>query len=338
MPGNKDIQVSLDDAQAASEAALVANGLGPVHAAATARSIIAAEADGNRAVGLAHLLDYCDALKAGRVGGAAPVVEQQGCVVRIDANGGFPFLGVDLAWPGLVDAARAQGVAILSLRNGYTCGALGYFARRLADGGLVGLVAANAGPAVMPASGGRTPVFCTNPLAFAAPCGDEIVAIDQSSTESAIVAIQQAADAGEPIPEGWAVDAGGAPTTDPAAALGGSLLPFGGARGANIALMVEILAAGLTGGNWSADAPAFNSGNACPGVGLLIVAIEPGQSFVDGRPGGFARHGQRLLDLLQRDAGVYIPGLAKSANAKRAGKTGLRVDPAVWAKVQAEAG
>ncbi len=102
----------------------------------------------------------------------------------------------------------------------------------------------------MAASGGRRPVFCTNPIAFAAPLpeGGALV-FDQSTAASSLVGIRQAASDGRPIPEGWALDSSGNPTTDPQAALSGTLLAFGGRRGANIALMVELLAAGLTGAN-----------------------------------------------------------------------------------------
>src|SRR3546814_10585863 len=87
------------------------------------------------------------------------------------------------------------------------------------------------------------------------------------------------AEAGREIPEGWALDPAGHPTTDARAALAGSLLPFGGARGANIALMVELLAAGLTGANWSREAPPFNKGAKSPGAGLFILAIDPLAGF-----------------------------------------------------------
>jgi (2R)-3-sulfolactate dehydrogenase (NADP+) len=98
------------------------------------------------------------------------------------------------------------------------------------------------------------------------------------------------------------VDADGQPTTDPHAALRGALLAFGGARGANIALMVEVMAAGLSGANWALDAPSFTSGKSSPGAGLLVIAVTPALLAPD-----FA---QRLRLQLNRLAklGVHIPG------------------------------
>src|SRR3546814_8093250 len=133
----------------------------------------------------------------------------------------------------------------------------------------------------MVAQGGKARVFCTVPLSVAVPTGDETPAllIDQSSSSASLASLRASAEAGREIPEGWALDPAGHPTTDARAALAGSLLPFGGARGANIALMVELLAAGLTGANWSKDAPPFNKGSASPGAGLFILAIKPAAGF-----------------------------------------------------------
>lgn len=329
------IRISIEDAQSTCEAALARHGASLDHSAATARSVVVAEAEGNRVVGLAHLFDYCAALAEGRADGRAePEIERAaGNVIRVDAHAGLPHLGLERAWDELVATAHATGTAILALRNGYTCGGLGYFARRLAgEAGLAALVAANAGPAVMPASGGRRPVFCTNPIAFAMPSesGGSIV-IDQSSTAGAMVGIRQALEAGRPIPSGWALDRDGKPTSDPAAALEGLLLPFGGARGGNIALMVELMAAGLTGGNWSHRAAAYNAGSRSPGVGLFILAIDPRAA---GGPQAPLRVDE-LLAVLRQEEGVHVPGLAKGARAEAARRDGIEVAAELWRRVVA---
>ena len=331
------ITVSFNEALAAAVAALKAAGASPEHAAATARALVTAEAEGNSGVGLRHLFTYRDALAAGRIrGDAVPIVEAvTDSLTRVDAAEGLPQLGVERAWARLVAGAGAHGMAILALRNGYPCGALGYFARKLAEGhGLAALVAANAGPAVMPASGGSKRVFCTNPLAFAVPTGDgsPALVIDQASSNASLASIRAAAEAGRELPEGWALDPAGHPTTDARAALAGSLLPFGGARGANIALMVELLAAGLTGANWSLEAPPFNKGARSPGAGLFILAIDPLAGF----------HGrlQGWLDAVRSDAvqsggGAYLPGLAKGEALDHARHRGVAVDAELWARVKA---
>ena len=337
---NAKITVSFNEALAAAVAALKAAGASAEHAGATARALVTAEAEGNSGVGLRHLFTYRDALAAGRIrGDAVPVVEAAtDSLTRVDAAEGLPQLGVERAWARLVEGAEANGLALLALRNGYPCGALGYFARKLAEGhGLAALVAANAGPAVMPASGGSRRVFCTNPLAFAVPTGEAesgapALVIDQASTNASLASIRAAAEAGRELPEGWALDPAGHPTTDARAALAGSLLPFGGARGANIALMVELLAAGLTGANWSQDAPPFNKGAKSPGAGLFILAISP--------LAGFHRRLQDWLDAVQSDAvqsggGAYLPGLAKGEALDHARHRGFAVDAELWRKIKA---
>ena len=332
-----EITVSFNEALAAAVAALKAAGASPEHAAATARAVVTAEAEGNRGVGLKHLFTYRDALTAGRIAGAAePAVEEvTEAVTRVDAAEGLPHLGFERALPRFAAAGERLGLAMLALRNGYPCGALGYFARRIAEGhGLLALVAANAGPALMAASGGKLPVYCTNPLAFAVPTDFEgpngeapALVIDQSSSNASLAKIRAYAEAGREIPEGWGLDPAGNPTTDARAALAGSLLPFGGARGANIALMVEMLAAGVTGANWSKDAPPFNKGRASPGAGLFILAVNPAA--------GFHLHLHDWLEAVKADEGAYLPGLAKGEALLHAERRGFTVDADLWTAVKA---
>ena len=166
-------------------------------------------------------------------------------------------------------------MALFTQRNAFTCGSLSYFVGRLAERGLAAIAATN-GPPLLAGSGSTKPVFCTNPMAFGAPvAGGPPLIIDQSSSATAFVNIRAAANAGKSIPPGWALDAEGAPTTDPFAAMKGALLAFGGGRGANIALMVEVLSAGFNGANWSLDAPPFGVGAEGPGTGMTVIALAP---------------------------------------------------------------
>ena len=218
-------------------------------------------------------------------------------------------------------------MAVFSQRNSFTCGALGYFAGRLAESGLVSIAATN-GPALIAGAGSTKPVYCTNPLAFAAPqAGGPPLLIDQSSSETAFVNIRKAASAGQSIPAGWALDSEGKPTTDARAAVKGALLAFGGNRGANIALMVEVLSAGLSGANWSLDAPSFTKGSESPGTGLFVLAIEPavfGPNF-----------GMRMRAQLERLSfyGVHIPGMGKSEARRRSAHEGITIPTAVYRRI-----
>ena len=163
-------------------------------------------------------------------------------------------------------AAHRYGLAVFAQQRAFTCGPLGWFTERLADAGLVAVATAVA-PAVLAAGPGTGRVFGTNPMAYSVPRpGRPPLTVDQASSSTAFVSVRDAAAQGTPLPEGWAVDADGRPTTDPEAALAGALLPFGGYKGANIALLVELLSS-MAGGNWAMDAPPWDTGSRSPRSG-----------------------------------------------------------------------
>lgn len=314
------VRLNLDEAVSLCEQAAIAAGASEEAATALARSAVAAEAKGVKAVGLSHFLDYLDALDAGRIDGRAePVITRPALALYVsDAKGGAAHTGFDRVFTDLAKSARLFGVTIFAQRNAYTCGELGYFTGRLANEGLVSFAATN-GPALLAGAGGAKPVYCTNPMSFAAPVeGSAPLVIDQSSSATAFVSIREAAEEGREIPEGWALDAKGKPTTDPAEAMKGALLAFGGNRGANIALMVEVLAAGLSGANWSLDAPSFTEGHESPGTGLFVLAIEPKLIDPD-----FASRLKAQLDRLAFDYRVHIPGVARGKAGMLAKALGL---------------
>ncbi|MGI5472903.1 Ldh family oxidoreductase [Streptomyces sp. CA-132043] len=241
--------------------ALRAAGEEPEAARILARAVVDAERAGNPAVGVAHLFDYLESYRAGRITpGATPDVSRvtPSCLVA-DARDGLAQVAFEAAAPALFDAAEEAGIAALWIRRSYTCGELGHYARRAAERGLAAVACANS-PALMTLGGSGSAVLGTNPLAYAFPrAGEPPLVIDQASSQTAYVNVRRAADAGEPIPAGWAVGPDGTATTDASAALAGALLPFGGHRGGNIALLVELLAT-LAGGTFSVDAPPFDSG------------------------------------------------------------------------------
>jgi (2R)-3-sulfolactate dehydrogenase (NADP+) len=315
------IRLSIAALESLCREAALAVGASADAAASLAGATIAAEAEGNRAIGLAHLPFYLDALVQGRIDGKAePLIEHPlPSVIHVDARGGTAHLGYDRSHEQLIHAARTFGIGLFAQKNAYTCGSLGTFAQRLADEGLVALAATN-GPPLMTVPGGRGPVYCTNPLAFAAPMADgDTLLIDQASSQTAYVKVREAAERGDVLPEGWAIDQAGRPTTDPEAALKGALLAFGGERGANIALMVEVLSAGLTGANWSLDAPSITLGNRSPGTGLVVIAIEP-KAFGPGFEDRLATQARRL-----QTEGVHVPGRSKAAARRRAASDGVVV-------------
>ena len=188
---------------------------------ATAESLIdatiSAERFGRAEVGFFHFVDYLDGMSCGRIRGDArpQITFPLPAVVAVDANDGIAQLGFDLAYDEVVLRARQFGIALFTQKNSFTAGELGYFVRRLAKDGLVGLAATN-GPPLLAASAGRRGVYCTNPLAVGAPSADPEgpIVIDQASSITSYVNVALAAAEGKAIPHGWATDAEGIPTTD----------------------------------------------------------------------------------------------------------------------------
>jgi (2R)-3-sulfolactate dehydrogenase (NADP+) len=327
---DNDISLTFDEALVLCRDAAMALGASHENAHALARSIVAAEADGQPSVGFAHLIDYLDALAAGRIDGKVePVLTRPApAIILSDAGGGIAHTGFDRAFSDIASVARSFGLSLFVQKNAFTCGALGFFAGRLAREGFVALAVTN-GPAIIAPQGATKPVYCTNPLAFAAPRADASpLLIDQSSSATAFVNVRAAAEVGKPIPEGWAIDGEGRPTTDAKAAMNGALLAFGGARGANIALMVEVLAAGLSGANWSLDAPPLGQGSEGPGTGLFVLAIDPklvAPEFEERMAAQSAR--------LSNDYGVHIPGAAKAVARERTAREGLALSKALHRRI-----
>jgi (2R)-3-sulfolactate dehydrogenase (NADP+) len=324
------VTLGLEEARSLCKRAAIAAGANAETAESLTRAMVAAEADGQASVGLAHFLDYLQDLKAGRIRGQAvpEIIRPAPAIVLSDAHSGAAHPGFDLAFDHLVMAAKTCGVAIFSQKNSYTCGSLGYFTGRLAEAGFVSLAATN-GPALVAGSGGTQPVYCTNPMSFAAPQADgPPLLIDQSSSATAFVNVRKAAREGRPIPVGWALDREGRPTTDANEAVKGVLVAFGGERGANIALMVEVLSAGLSGANWSLDAPPFATGPEGPGTGMFVLAIDPQVFGAD-----FAQRMRAQIDRLGGDYGIHIPGLKKAAARRRATEQGISIPEEVYRRI-----
>ncbi|MBP1861150.1 Ldh family oxidoreductase [Rhizobium herbae] len=326
------VTFSLSDAREFAVAALTGAGANAAMAASLAHATVNADARSPSAVGFSHLVDYLESLVAGRINGKAEPLrtDPAPALIHVDADGGIAQLGFDLAFDDLAEKARTFGIALFAQANSYTSGELGDYAFRLAEQGLVGIAATN-GPALIAGSGGGKPVYCTNPLAFAAPRKNGApLLIDQSSSATAFVNIREAAARGEPIPAGWAVDAMGQPTTDAKEAMKGAMIAFGGPRGANIALMVEVLAAGLGGANWSLDAPDFVSGDRTPGSGLTVIAIAP--SLLDE---SFEIRLDAQLTRLSTGYGIHIPGASKFTSFIAARNDGIRLPSALVSRISA---
>ena len=279
--------------------ALRGAGANPGTVDALTRATLYAEERGQSSVGVAHFVDYLDSIRAGRINAQAEPTHRatRAAISLVDADEGIAQLAFDTSFDTLVGQAREAGVAVLSISNSYSGGALSYYVGRLAEAGLVAF-AAGSSAALMSVMGSREAIAGTNPHAFAVPHPSGPRIFDQASSATAWVTIRQAAQEGEELPEGWAVDKQGEPTTDPEAALTGAVLPFGGVKGANIALMVELLSA-LSGGAFAVDAHPFDRGNRSQGVGLFVLVLDP-EAFDP----GFTQRAEEHLTRLNEEHGA----------------------------------
>ncbi|MGO4407444.1 Ldh family oxidoreductase [Bosea sp. RAF48] len=230
-------------------ALLEAAGAPPDNAAVVAEALVDADIEGLASHGLLHLPMYLDRIAGGSVDPRArgEIVADLGSRLTIDAGNGLGQVTAERACEIATARAAAHGVAVVAVRNAFHFGAAGRFARKIALTGQIGIVMANTRP-MLPAPGGVEAVVGNNPLAIAVPTGGEPIALDFAMSAGAMGKIRLAASKGEPIPEGWAQTAQGEPTRDAFEALRGTLLPAAGAKGFGLAVMIDLLAGGLSAG------------------------------------------------------------------------------------------
>ncbi|NIA70938.1 Ldh family oxidoreductase [Pelagibius litoralis] len=325
---------TLAEARDLAVKALVTAGTAEGNALSVATALVAAEADGQKGHGLSRLASYAGQVRTGKVKGAAePQIERlSASAIRVDAGAGFAFPALDCARDALVSMARSQMIAVAAVYNSHHFGQGGYHVERLAEQGLVGLMLGNSPQAIAP-WGGTQGLFGTNPIAMAAPRREAPpLVIDLSLAKVARGKVMAAAKTGQEIPEGWALDAEGRPTRDPEAALAGTMIPMGEAKGAALAMLVEILSATLVGANHGFEASSFFTAEGPPpGVGQLLLAFDP--TPLSG--GGFADRLEILVNALQSQPGARLPGTRRLTAREVAERDGLLVPAAIVAEIKA---
>jgi (2R)-3-sulfolactate dehydrogenase (NADP+) len=302
-------------------------------ARSVARALVGAEADGLKGHGLSRMPTYLAMLKSGKIDRAAVprVTQPRPGVLAIDAACGFAYPAIDVAIERLPALAKQQGIAAAATSRSNHAGACGRHVERLAEQGLIALFFANTPEAIAPWGGTRA-VFGTNPIAFAAPLeGRAPVVIDLALSKVARGNIVAAKQKGEQIPEGWALDKDGRRTTDADAALAGTMIALGDAKGAALALMVEVLAAALVGTHFAFEASSFlDDKGGPPQTGQLIIAIDPagfGHAHFAGRM-------QALAQAIESQEGARLPGLRRMALREKAAREGLNVSDEIWKMLQ----
>ena len=301
------------------------------------QSVLDAECDGIRTVGLNYLPLYCGHLQVGKLNRDAEPRHAQiaPAVLRSEADSGFAHAAFAEAEADFYALTKSQGMAALSIVDSYSAGVVGWFVQRLAAAGLIGIGFANSPSAVAPAPG-ASPFFGTNPMAFAVPRSDgEPVIADMATSQVALVTIKKAAAEGRPIPLGWGYDAEGRDTTDASAVIdGGALAPAGGYKGMLLGLLVDLLAGVLSGPNCSYQAPVFkNNSGGEPKVGQFFIAISPGDITPGGAPAYNARI-EAMLDALAGEPGVRLPGARRHEFRASAASHGVEVPLSLLEKLE----
>lgn len=308
------MEIELERIETLSRQALTAHGAEPWQAACVARAIARAEETGNVICGLYYLESYCRQLVTGRVDGrVVPTVSTpRAGAVTVDARFGFAQPAFERGLPAAVAAARSCGIASLAICHSHTCTSLGFFTEQIAHEGLIGIGFTNAS-AIVAGPGGRTPVLGTNPIAFTLPGPDgPAMHADFSTAAVALGKITMAKAAGEAIPPGWAVDSEGTPTTDPEAALGGALVGAAGYKGWALGLLVEFLAAGLTGSKTSREVKGLKVADGPPhDLGQMYLLMDPA---VHG--GDLSASIDRVAAAIADDPEVRIPGARRPLRDK----------------------
>jgi (2R)-3-sulfolactate dehydrogenase (NADP+) len=320
--------LSVEAAHALVAAAMTASATSLENALAVAAALVGAELVGQGGHGLRRVSAYAAQARAGKVDGhASPrAVRTRPSAVHVDAAHGFAYPALALAAAELREMAATQGLAAAGVFRSHHAGVTGLAVEALASSGLVAFMVANAPPSMAP-WGSTVPLFGTNPIAFACPVeGGPPMVIDLSLSKVARGKVMAASQKGETIPQGWAFDRDGRPTTDAREALAGTMVPAGEAKGTALALMVELMAAGLIGANFAYEQSSFfDDVGEPPGSGQLIIAIDPG-AF------GGVRALARFKDMataVSRAEGARVPGARRHELRARMQRDGIPVDRAV---------
>ena len=316
--------VSLGDLRDLAQGALTASKTSPDNAAFVADALIKADADGIPSHGVARIPAYADQALSGKVDGfAVPEITETGAsALRVDAKCGFAYPAIARGLDRAAAMAAGTGVAAAAIGNSHHAGVGGHHVESMAERGLAAMMFLNSPAAITPWGGNRS-LYGINVMAFACPRpeGPPLV-IDSSFSKVARGKVKLAADRGEPIPEGWCLDAEGHPTTDARAGFEGSFLPMGDARGAALVLMVELLCSAMTGSNFAYEASSFyDAEGGPPHVGHMFIVFNPqslgGETVLD--------RTEELMAAILDQPGTRLPGSRRLECREKAQAEGVDI-------------
>ena len=331
-------KLNLTQVESLATEALIGAGTLPESAISVGKAARAAERDGIRSHGLLYVPIYCEHVKCGKVDGSAvpEVIQSRLSAIQVDAKTGFAHPAIDAGFKELIPLVKSNGCVGLTISNSYNCGVLGYHVERLAEAGLVGMGFTNSPASIAPV-GGKKPVIGTNPFALAVPdsAGGIAFVLDQSASVVAKSEIMMRAREGDSIPEGWALDAEGQTTTDPGIALKGSMAPSGGYKGFGTGLLVEVMAAALSGAVLGLQASPFSGTvGGPPRTGQCFIAFDP-DAFSGAE---FYERISILGEAIQSQDGARLPGERRKKNRLRIELEGVEVAQSLLEKIRSFCG
>ncbi|MCL6600152.1 MAG: Ldh family oxidoreductase [Alicyclobacillus macrosporangiidus] len=299
----------------------------------TAQALVQADLQGLSSHGVSRLAAYVNGIVRGKVKPvpAIRVTESGPAIAMVDGDDGLGPVVAKVAMEAAMDRAERIGVGVVTVRNGNHIGSLSIYTEMAMARHLIGVALCN-GQSAIPPWGGRRPYFGTNPIALAAPHGDgEPVSIDMATSVVARGKIILAAKRGEPIPEGWALDEHGRPTTDPVSALRGAVLPMAGAKGYGLALAVEVLSGVLSGAQFGDRVGSvYDDSPGMPGTGMFFMALNPaffiGQRVFADRMEALVRDIRAIPPADGFDR-VYLPGERRRHTRRMREAEGIPVPP-----------
>jgi LDH2 family malate/lactate/ureidoglycolate dehydrogenase len=313
---------------------LRAAGMSAGHAEIVADTLVYADLRGVGTHGVARLLSYVDRVAVGvmEIDPEMPLSRDSPSVAVLDAANGFGQLAATLAMDLAVEKSRVTGIGAVSVAHSNHFGVAGYFVDRAARAGAIGIAMTNASPAMAPHNT-TVPLLGTNPLAIGIPAASRpAIVLDMSSSLVARGKIRRAFMQGETsIPAGWAYDADGRPTTDPAAALRGLLTPIGGPKGAGLSLVIDILSGVLSGTGSTGEVANITDVSRPSGTGHLLIALDIAHFL--GRD-GFETAVDAIIDRIKAlpaatSGAVYLPGEIEHDMHQRALEDGVALAPDV---------
>ena len=303
-------------------------GMGGGDAGLLADSLVYADLGGVHSHGVLRVPEYVEKLKEKGVDPRGrPRVERRcgGCLV-VDGGNSMGQVGTHFAMGQTVEAATEHGIAAAAVRGSNHCGALAYFAEQALERDMIGLATTNALPTMAP-WGGAERILGINPLAVAIPAGQERpIVFDAAFSGSSHGKIRVHHQKGLPLPEGWAMDAEGRPTTDAAAAIDGLLTPIGGFKGTALALIMGVLSSMLSGAAYGTELGDMESGPRAGEDGHFVLAIKVEAFEEVGRFKERVDAAVRQIHGCRKAAGVertWAPGEKEAENRRLYGREGI---------------